>query len=272
MSRITKRANDYMNLFSIQGRNCLVTGANGQIGLEIVKSLITNGAGVVAIDLEIDNLESEKALNNWSDQELAIYQCDISNENYVSKVFSDLDTRGVDIDSIVNNAGASIFTPFMQRTEEELDLVLGVNIKGTFWFIKEFCKFKKNRNLHKGTIVNIASHYGVVSPDPRIYTDCERRNSEIYGASKAGIIQMTKYFAVHLADSKIRVNAIAPGGIVNPTDPQGKDFQSNYSFRCPMKRMGELREIIGSVIFLLSDASSYVNGHTLVVDGGVTAW
>ena len=112
----------------------------------------------------------------------------------------------------------------------------------------------------------------MVSPDPRIYTDCDRRNSEVYGATKAGVIQFTRYFAVHAAASGIRVNAVAPGGVRNPRTPQGDDFQRNYGERCPMGRMGELHEIPGAVIFLLSPAASYINGQTLAVDGGFTAW
>ena len=93
-------------------------------------------------------------------------------------------------------------------------------------------------------------------------------------ATKAGIIQMTKYFSVNaiLDGADIRINAIAPGGIYNPNDPQGKEFIKNYSERCPMGRLGETHEIIGPALFLISSESSYINGHTLVVDGGMTAW
>ena len=132
--------------------------------------------------------------------------------------------------------------------------------------------------LHKikvaGSIVNIASHYGIISPDPRIYTDCARRNSEVYGATKAGIIQMTKYFSVNaIADgANIRVNAVAPGGIKNHRNPQGEDFQKNYGKRCPMGRLAETAEIVSPALYLLSEDASYINGHTLVIDGGMTAW
>ena len=159
----------------------------------------------------------------------------------------------------------------MERTEESFDWVTGVNLKGTFLCIQEYTKYCESTGK-PGTIVNIASHYGQVSPDPRIYTDCARRNSEVYGATKAGIIQMTRYFAVHLAEHKIRVNCIAPGGVRNPITPQGDDFQKNYGYRCPMDRMGEIEEMVGPILFLLSPAASYVNGQTLAVDGGTTAW
>tara|TARA_B100001287_G_C22504240_1_gene445134 strand:- start:376 stop:795 length:420 start_codon:yes stop_codon:yes gene_type:complete len=134
----------------------------------------------------------------------------------------------------------------------------------------KYCLKSKN----SGSIVNIASHYGIISPDPRIYSNSSRRNSEIYGATKAGIIQMTKYFSVNaLADgANLRVNAVAPGGIKNPLKPQNENFQKLYSERCPMGRLAETEEIVGPILFLISDDASYINGHTLVVDGGTTAW
>jgi NAD(P)-dependent dehydrogenase (short-subunit alcohol dehydrogenase family) len=83
---------------------------------------------------------------------------------------------------------------------------------------------------------------------------------------------MTRYFAVHLAPHDIRVNSVSPGGIINPIEPQGADFQESYGFRCPIGRLADTSEIVGPVIFLLSSLSSYVNGHNLIVDGGMTSW
>ena len=110
------------------------------------------------------------------------------------------------------------------------------------------------------------------SPDPRSYTDTDRQNSEVYGATKAGVIQMTRYFAVHMAQKNIRVNCVSPGGILNPTHPQGKDFIKNYSDRCPMGRMAHTHEIVGAVLYLSSSAASYTTGQNVVVDGGLSCW
>jgi NAD(P)-dependent dehydrogenase (short-subunit alcohol dehydrogenase family) len=139
--------------------------------------------------------------------------------------------------------------------------------------MKEFFKYLiKSKNM--GSVVNVASHYGIISPDPRIYTDCNRRNSEIYGATKAGVIQMTKYFAVNAREdgANVRVNAVAPGGILNEDNPQGHDFQKLYSERCPMQRMAYVNEMSGPILFLLSSDAAYINGHTIVVDGGMSVW
>ena len=126
--------------------------------------------------------------------------------------------------------------------------------------------------LKKASIINIGSIFGVVSPDFRNYTDLPRKSPEIYGASKAGVIQMTKYFSVNLAERNIRVNCVSPGGIFNPKNPQGKDFIDNYSFRVPMKRMAEEKEIVGAILYLASSAASYTTGQNILIDGGLTSW
>ena len=123
---------------------------------------------------------------------------------------------------------------------------------------------KKNN----GCIINIASVYGVVSPDPRIYGKSGRNNSEVYGASKAAIIALTRYLAVHLAPH-VRVNAISPGGIYNH---QSEDFVKNYENRTPLGRMANTEDIVGAAVFLASDASRYITGQNIVVDGGFTLW
>ena len=153
----------------------------------------------------------------------------------------------------------------------QIDKMTSVNIKGTFLLIREFYKnIKKSKeNLN---IVNIASIYGLISPDPKNYKFEKMQNSEIYGATNAGVIQMTKYFAIHLKDKNIRVNSISPGGIFNTENPQSKFFIDKYSSKNPLGRMAKVSEIVDGVIFLSSDKASYVNGHNLVIDGGMSCW
>ncbi len=118
-------------------------------------------------------------------------------------------------------------------------------------------------------IINLGSIYGIVSSDPKIYTDTKRNTSDVYAASKAAIIQLTKYYAVHLSKYNIRVNCISPGGIKNN---QGKDFINNYSKKTPLNRMAEKEEIIKAIEIMIDDECKYINGHNLVVDGGLTIW
>ena len=172
----------------------------------------------------------------------------------------------------MNNAGVSVFEPFEKRKEEAFDWVMDVNLKGSFNCIKSYVKLFDENNTDKGSIINIASIYGLISPDFRIYNSSDRKNSEIYGATKAGIIQMTKYFSTHLAKRNIRCNAVSPGGIFNPDKPQSEEFISKYSYRCPMGRMAKTDEIVGAIIYLASDLASYTTGQNIIIDGGMSAW
>ena len=161
------------------------------------------------------------------------------------------------------------YTPFEKRTEKETNLVLDTNIKGTINVCRTYFALHKKKNLRSCKIINIASIYGVVSPDFRIYGKKDNLNSEIYGGSKAALIQLTKYFAVSMAKYNIKVNCISPGGILNH---QGDEFIKKYSHKVPTKRMGNEKDLLSTLEFLISDNSSYVTGQNVVVDGGFTAW
>tara|TARA_B100000925_G_C21950935_1_gene448931 strand:+ start:434 stop:1222 length:789 start_codon:yes stop_codon:yes gene_type:complete len=255
------------------GNVVMISGVSGQIGKALVNSVLDRGGKVLGIDLSIKTIQKIIDSEKWNHDDILMVEADIRKRCEVNNAFLGGIKKFGKIDSQINNAGISTFAPWNKRTDEEFDEVMDVNLKGTFNCMKIFMEsLIKNKN--SGSIVNIASHYGLISPDPRIYTDCERRSPEVYGASKAGLIQMTKYFSVNaISDgADIRVNAVAPGGIRNPYDPQGDDFQRLYSERCPLARLAEIEEIIGPVLFLLSNEASYINGHTLVVDGGMTAW
>ncbi|NQT07141.1 MAG: SDR family oxidoreductase [Candidatus Omnitrophica bacterium] len=252
-------------LFNLHKKNVLVTGATGQLGNEICAAFVGAGAYVIGTDKDLDKKGQVESKN------CEYLKMDITDKASVIKTFKEIYARLGKIDILVNNAGVSVFEPFAERPEESFDWVMDVNLKGTFFCIQAYAKHLKDAKS-KGNIVNIASIYGILSPDYRIYTDCKRKNSEIYGATKAGIIQMTKYFAVHLAEQKTRVNCVSPGGIINPELHQGDDFVKNYSNRCPMGRMADTKDIIGGILYLSSDASEYVTGQNLVIDGGMSCW
>jgi NAD(P)-dependent dehydrogenase (short-subunit alcohol dehydrogenase family) len=232
-----------------------ITGANGQLGKAINNKLFPH--------YKIYNLDISYSIEQLDEYH---HNLDISDEKKVRDFY-----KIINPDIIINNAGVSVFSNFLNRSSEELNLVYDVNLKGTINMINEFARVNQD-NLNEKSIINIASLYGIVSADPRIYTDTARNSPEIYAATKAGVIQLTKYYCVHLSDKKIRVNAISPGGIFNPDEPQGDDFIKNYSYRCPMKKMGSAEDIANGVFFLASEDSSYINGHNLVIDGGFTAW
>jgi gluconate 5-dehydrogenase len=123
-----------------------------------------------------------------------------------------------------------------------------------------------------GSIINISSIYGIVSPDPSIYGTSGFNNPPAYGAGKAAVLQFTRYAACHLASKGIRVNSISPGAFPNKEVQENKKFISNLKRKIPLGRIGEPEDLAGAVVFLASDASSYVTGSNIVVDGGWTAW
>lgn len=257
---------DYISkLFNLKEKVVFITGATGQLGFEICKAYQKAGAFVVGVDKE---LNKEKQV--CSDQ-CEYWKLDIINKDSVLKIIDQVYQKYGHLDVLLNNAGVSCFEPFETRTEESFDWVMDVNLKGTFFCIQTYVNQAKQRD-QKGCIVNIASIYGMISPDFRIYTDCDRKNSEVYGATKAGVIQMTRYFSTHLAKDGFRVNAISPGGIFNPENPQGEDFVKNYSYRCPMERLAKTEEMIGAILYLSSDAASYTTGANIVIDGGMSCW
>ncbi len=251
-------------LSDLKSKTVLVTGACGQLGRAICKSFLDFGLNVIGADIE---LEKTKLIIN---DKINYFTLDISSEKSVKKLFIDLYKKFQSIDILINNAGVSTFENFDKRSEKSFSWVSDVNLKGTFFCIREY--YKNQKKLDTGNIINIASIYGLLSPDPRIYSEGDRKNSEVYGATKAGIIQMTKYFAVHLANENFRVNSISPGGIYNSDKPQSKDFIAAYSKRNPLRRMANEKEIIGGIYYLASNASSYVTGHNLVIDGGMSCW
>jgi len=255
---------DFLNtIFNLKGEIAIVTGAQGQLGSAICRYLSNSGAIVIGLDKQLQ--EDKKEAHKYE-------LLDIVNISAIAETFSKIIDEFGKIDILINNAGVSTFEPFEDRPEEKFDWVMDVNLKGTFYCIQKYVELYDKLQLKKGTIVNIASMYGMISPDFRIYTDCDRKNSEVYGATKAGIIQMTKYFAVHLADRNIRVNTVSPGGIFNPENPQGPDFLKNYAYRCPMKRLADENEIAGAVLYLSGDMASYTTGQNIAVDGGMTSW
>lgn len=250
-------------LFDIKDKVVVVTGATGQLGRTFMEAFGNLGARTYGMDAKVSNAEVPA---------VRYLQADVSVKEEVKSALAEVFQAEKKIDLLVNNAGVSVFEPFETRSDEKFDWVLDVNVKGVFNCIQTYVNLYGQHQCRQGAIVNIGSHYGVISPDFRIYGQGDRRNSEVYGASKAAVIQMTKYFAVHLADRHIRVNCVSPGGVFNPRTPQSEGFRRNYEERVPMKRMGNQEEMVGAVVYLGSTAASYTTGQNLVIDGGMTCW
>ncbi len=234
-------------------KTVLLTGSEGQLGQTYAQSLLDRGYRVVGFDV------TDKPKN----AKIAYYRVDVSDPRAVGAA---LDVHKEPIDILINNAGAAVFTPFEERTVDELDLVIDSNLKGTIIVTQAvFNKFMKP--LRCGCIVNVGSIYGVVAGDMRIYKEGDRRTSEVYGATKAAIIQLTKYWAAYMAPYNVRVNCISPGGILNN---QSDYFVDAYARKSPMGRMGQADEMLSTIHYMIDDASSYLTGQNIVVDGGLT--
>ena len=249
---------------SHKDKSVVITGCNGQIGRELCRQYTDVGAKVIGIDI------SEKQSTDLNLKNFTYFISDIRQSTTIEKCFEEIKLRFGSIDILINNAGVATFDHYTKRSEDQLDFMMDVNLKGTFNCIRAFI-IHSALDSRDRSIVNIGSIYGVISPDFRIYSEGDRRSPEMYGATKAGVIQMTKYFAVDLARSGIRVNSISPGGVFNPESPQDSEFVRKYVERSPMGRMASESEIASAVIFLTSNLASYITGQNLLVDGGYTA-
>lgn len=244
----------------------IVLGAGGQIGSALTNRLAARDPDgwILAIDKSIDPIKKvRKNVITLKEKIESLNLMDIVTEN-----FSDVTNI-----RFIYNAAVSYFSPLQNRSQEELNSTFEVNIQSAIICFKDFLAARKNLKIDQveTSAVFTGSVYGVISPDFRIYGDGDRRNSECYGASKAALIQAVKYFASSFSDTSVRVNAISPGGVFNPTAPQSEEFISKYCDRVPMKRMANTDEIVEVIEFILLDAT-YINGQNIIVDGGLTAW
>jgi len=264
-----KKNAEITELYGLKDRVAVVTGAPGRVGRQLSLALAQAGATVVVADLpERSRAEFVQELKQ-SDYNAIEVGIDITREESVEAALEVVMKETGRIDILVNNAGVSTMVSVEDMPVAEFERVMRVNVTGTFICSKVFSRpmIKAGR----GSIINVGSIYGVVAADQRIYdVPGPRRNSSVvYAASKAAIIQMTRYLAIYWADKGIRVNAISPGGVFNN---QNEEFLESYCSRVPMGRMVGPTDLMGAVVFLASDASTCIIGQNLIVDGGWTAW
>lgn len=238
-----------------QQKYVLVTGASGQIGSVVVQHLSTAGFKVIGVDSSPPRVGT--ALS---------YEVDLRNVEEIDRLFEDI--KGLQITAAIQLAGVSVFDSFEDRTVEDIDWVLDVNVRANILITQRLVRYFFS-HLGFGNIINIGSIYGSVAGDMRLYEDGDRRTPEIYGASKAAVINLTQYFAAYLANQNVRVNCISPGGIFNSQAP---NFVKKYSNKVPMNRMGEAAELLSTVDYFMDERSSYTTGQNIFVDGGLTSW
>lgn len=271
--------NTYKNLFSLKGKVALVTGGVGIIGTELCNGLADAGASVAIADIN-ETRASELAQNLTSEykvKSLAV-KCDVSSPESVIAMIETVEKQLGPIDVLLNNAAFkssdldAFFAPIETSSLDMWQEVMSVNLNGVFLVAREVGSRMALRG--KGSIVQTASIYGLVAPDQRIYKNSyylgrQINTPAVYSASKAGVIGLTKYLATYWGEKGVRVNTLTPGGVKSG---QNEQFIENYSARVPLGRMAEANDMVGAAIFLSSDASAYVTGQNIVVDGGLSVW
>ena len=273
-----------LDKFDLTGRVAIVTGGAGLLGEEFCRTLAEAGAAVVVADLNEDVVTTEaKALQKRGFRSIGI-KTDVTDPPSIKRMVDlTLETFGR-LDILVNSAAldpkvdpqalANRTTPLGSFEDYPLDAwnsALNVNLTGMF-LVTQACAAPMLAQGKKGSIINICSTYGLVGPDQRIYRKEDRPQTfkpVYYSVTKAGVLGFTRYLAAYYMDTQIRVNALTPGGVYNQHDDT---FVANYSAKTILGRMAQKDEMNGGLLFLASDASAYMTGGNLVVDGGWTAW
>jgi NAD(P)-dependent dehydrogenase (short-subunit alcohol dehydrogenase family) len=267
-------------LFNLEGRTIVLAGGAGQIGFAMAQALADAGA-IVAI-ADIDSEMAFQKIETIDDPEvksrLKVYSVNVSIKAEVVELFRMINSELGNIYGLINcfhfkgntrklDPESNFFAGFEDYPEEAWNLVHDINLKGTFLMSQAAIPyFKKTKN---GVIVNISSTYGNVSPNKSIYGNSGINAPVAYSSSKAAIINLTRFIATHMAEYGIRANVLSPGGVFNN---QSEHFLKNYKALTPLNRMASAEEYQGAILFLMSDASSYMTGANLIVDGGWTAW
>jgi len=261
-------------LMSLDGRVALVTGGAGHIGRAVANALAEVGASIAVVDLSASGAEeAATALAANYSVKAAAFACDFEQPADVKELPRRVHEKFGRIDIIVNCAafvGTSGLegwaVPFEQQSPETWRRALEVNLTAPFILVQAAAEDLAASG--HGSVINIASIYGITGPDWRLYEGTSLGNPAAYSASKGGLIQMTRWLATTMAP-KVRVNAIAPGGVFRQTP---EPFVSRYVARTPLARMAMEEDVKGAAAYLASDLSAYVTGQCLAVDGGWTAW
>jgi len=270
----------YQKLFRLDEKIAIVTGGAGILGSEICHALCELGAKVACLDLHEEDLKKLvlEIKNKYGNDKIEGFLCNVANEKQVNQVVKDIINQYAKIDILLNNAATktedinNFFKPFSDFSLDIWREVMSVNLDGMFLMAQAVGK--QMLQQRSGAIVQTASIYSLMGPDNRIYEGSHYLGREIntpavYTTSKAGVIGLTKHLATLWADTGIRVNAICPGGV---SSGQNDVFDKKYSARVPMGRMAQKMDIVGPMMFLVSEASRYMTGQVLYADGGLSAW
>lgn len=275
---------DFNQQVSLKDKTIVITGGSGFIGSSLAKSIAKKGGSLILLDKNSENLKKIKDELSSFKVNIDVFKIDLLNSKDLD-LFQKKFKKFKKIDALINAAAfamnsfrdnkKSFFEKFENYPRELWQEAINVNLTGTFLITQIVGKIMiKNGG---GKIVNVASDVGVISPDHRIYEPNPNYNYEgvdfntptSYSVSKAGLISMTKYLATHWASYGINVNSVSPAGVFNNQDEK---FVEQLSLRVPLGRMAHVHEIVMPIIFLCTEAASFITGENLMIDGGRTAW
>lgn len=269
------------DMLDLSGKTAIVTGGAGILGRGFCRALAEHGANVALVDLkqkDADAAAAEMAEAGLSARILPV-SCNVADADSVAAMVAATVEKFGGVHILHNNAAtktgnlAAFFEPFESYDLSTWNEIFSVNVAGAF-LVAQAAGRQMIAQGHGGSIINTASVYGVVAPDQRIYEGSLYMGRGIntpasYSASKAAVIGLARHLATYWAQYGIRVNVLTPGGIESG---QNDTFNRNYSARVPLGRMGKANELHGALLFLASDASSYITGQNIIVDGGLACW
>lgn len=274
-----------LNKFRIEKQICIITGGAGLLGRQHAQAVLEGRGIPVLLDISDGLLDAAKKelLEKYPDCTIEIYKTDITKEEELRYVRDDLIKKYGHIDILINNAANN---PKMEQKSQNLGNIrfdnfpieiwmsdIAVGLTGAFLCAKVFGNSMEKQK--KGVILNISSDLGVIAPDQRIYRKDGLKEEDqtikpvTYSVIKHGLVGLTKYLATYWADKNIRVNAVCPAGVENGQDEK---FIQKLTNLIPMGRMANVDEYQATILYLISEASSYMTGSTLIIDGGRTCW
>lgn len=259
-------------LLSLKGKTAVVTGGAGYLGATISETLAELGANIVLASRDQTKCQKKceeiLRLTDGSVQAVAL-ELDVLKKDSVAELITKIHDHFEAIDILVNNAWSGKKNSWESITDEDWEYDIDMSLNSVFRLVKAAFP---DLQTARGVILNIASMYGHVAPDYRIYDGKQFANPPSYGAAKAGVIQFTKYLSSFLSPHGIRVNALSPGAFPHPPTQMHEEFMQRLAAKNPMNRIGQPDDLKGAIALLCSDAGSYITGQNLCVDGGWAIW
>lgn len=264
-------ADKYQKMLSLDDKVALITGGAGHLGSSMSKALASFGAKVIMVGRNeqrlADLVKQHKPSGKGS---LEYFVCDVNREEDFQEVVDKVVAKHVTIDVFINNAHAGKREKFEELTKETFKQGLDGTLTHFFTCLKAVSPVMLKAG--KGSIINIASLWSYLAPNQRMYLDLNNNPPVHYSVAKGGALSMTHYLATLWADKGIRVNAISPGWFPQKRGPERPDYMHEITSRIPMGRIGQPDDLAGIVVYLASDASSYVTGQNFIIDGGYSTW